>query len=113
LIELTSDGFKWLGRIDNLINSGGIKIIPEEVEKLLNSKIDSNFFVSGIPDALLGQKVALFIEGEDALDLDEIAFPKAYEKPREIINLKKFLYTESGKVKRTETVKSWLDSTVD
>ncbi len=113
LIELTSDGFKWLGRIDNLINSGGIKIIPEEVEKLLISKIDSNFFVSGIPDALLGQKVALFIEGEDVLDLDEIAFPKAYEKPREIINLKKFLYTESGKVKRTETVKSWLDSTVD
>jgi len=113
LIEIVEGGFKWLGRIDNLINSGGVKIIPEEVEKLLESEIESNFFVAGIPDSTLGEKVALFIEGEEQPDPDEISFQNAYQKPKQIIRLKKFLYTESGKVRRTETVKSWLDSTVD
>ncbi len=110
LIDLTEEGFKWLGRIDNLINSGGVKVIPEEVEKLLSPKIDSRFFVSGIPDSLLGQKVALFIEGKKEIKLDEIAFSSNYQKPKEIIHLEKFLYTESGKVRRAETVKSWLKS---
>ncbi|MCZ4408098.1 AMP-binding protein [Cryomorphaceae bacterium 1068] len=113
LIELTEEGFKWLGRIDNLINSGGVKVIPEEVEKLLSPKIDSRFFVSGIPNSLLGQKVALFIEGKKEIKLDDIAFSSVYQKPKEIIHLEKFLYTESGKVRRAETVKSWLESNGD
>lgn len=107
LIELTPEGFKWLGRIDNLINSGGIKIIPDEVEKVLKPKIDSNFFVAGIPDSVLGQKVVLFIEGVEHPDLDEIDFPNAYQKPKEIIHVEKFLHTASGKIRRKKTVESW------
>jgi O-succinylbenzoic acid--CoA ligase len=113
LIELTEDGFKWLGRVDNLINSGGVKIIPEEVEKLLKSKIDSAFFVSGIPDSSLGQQVALFIEGHEGTDLNQTTFPNAYHRPKKTINLKSFLYTESGKIRRKETVTRWLDSIGD
>jgi len=110
LIELTHEGFRWLGRIDNLINSGGVKIIPEEVEKLLKPEIDSRFFVAGIPDAILGQKAVLFVEGEEALDLDEIKFAQAYQKPKQIIRLKNFLYTSSGKIRRNETTMNWLRS---
>ena len=36
LVELISDNeFKWLGRYDSIINSGGIKLIPEQIEKKL------------------------------------------------------------------------------
>jgi len=111
LIELTTTGFKWLGRIDNLINSGGLKIIPEEVEKVLKPQIDSNFFVAGIPDSVLGQKGVLFIEGEEQPDLIKVCFPKGYQRPKAIINLEKFLYTASGKVRRKKTVENWLDAT--
>ncbi|MGB6037386.1 MAG: AMP-binding protein [Cryomorphaceae bacterium] len=113
LIELTLEGFKWLGRIDNLINSGGVKIIPEEVEKLLKLHIDLNFFVAGISDSVLGQKVVLFIEGEEQPDLDKINFPNAYQKPKQVICLERFLYTASGKVRRKATVERWLDATAD
>lgn len=111
LIELVEGGFKWLGRIDNLINSGGVKIIPEEVEKVLEPAINSNFFVAGIPDAVLGEKVALFIEGNENPDMDKIEFETAYQKPKKIISVPDFSYTISGKIKRKETVKSWLDAT--
>ncbi len=56
--------FKWLGRADNIINSGGVKIIPEEVEQKLVSFLDFRFFIAGLPDNLLGEKVVLICEGK-------------------------------------------------
>ena len=55
--------FKWLGRYDNLINSGGVKLFPEQIETKLASKISNRFFITGLPDAVLGTKVVLIIEG--------------------------------------------------
>ncbi|HTF20325.1 MAG TPA: AMP-binding protein, partial [Chryseolinea sp.] len=63
LVQLEDDGrFIWLGRWDNLINSGGIKIIPEKLEAtianvLRNAGHHARFFVSSVPDARLGRKV--------------------------------------------------------
>lgn len=111
LVELTDEGFKWLGRIDNLINSGGVKIIPEEVEQSLHSIIDSNFFIAGIPDSMLGMKVVLFIEGSEKPDLEKVDFQEKYHRPKEIINMKTFLYTRSGKIRRKETVQQRLGFT--
>ncbi|MBI3482279.1 MAG: AMP-binding protein, partial [Bacteroidetes bacterium] len=59
---ISSQKFKWLGRIDNVINSGGIKIIPEKIESVLEKIFDSlqikkRFFVAGLPDEKLGQRV--------------------------------------------------------
>ncbi|MEM9051003.1 MAG: AMP-binding protein [Bacteroidota bacterium] len=110
LVSLEKNGFRWLGRIDNLINSGGIKIFPEEIEELLNSQITSNFFVAGIPDQKFGQIVSLFIEGQEEFDLNKIEFESPYHKPKRVIHVKKFTYTESGKIKRQETVARALSS---
>src|SRR5690606_21206453 len=55
VVQLISPSeFLWLGRYDNIINSGGIKLIPEQIEKKLSPKLTSRFFVTGIPDTLLG-----------------------------------------------------------
>ena len=63
VVELISETeFKWLGRIDNVINSGGIKLHPEEIEKKLSQIISQRFFVAGIPDSKLGEKLILIIE---------------------------------------------------
>ncbi|MEX0361925.1 MAG: AMP-binding protein, partial [Allomuricauda sp.] len=66
LVELINETqFLWLGRYDSIINSGGVKLIPEQIEKKLASLIPSRFFVAGIPDKTLGQKLVLVIEGEE------------------------------------------------
>ncbi|MFV5696316.1 AMP-binding protein [Flavobacterium sp. LB3P122] len=104
LVELINDKeFIFLGRIDNVINSGGIKLIPEQIEEKLSDKIHSRFFVTGIQDATLGEKLALIIEGEKQ-PLDETIFDglDKYEKPKEVYYVSKFIETQNGKIKRKE-----------
>lgn len=103
LIEIHSKNqFKWLGRIDTVINSGGIKLIPEQIEEKLKPFIPQNFIISALPDPILGQKLILIIEGENAsLDLPENTLTK-FEHPKAIYFVKKFPMTDSGKLKRKE-----------
>jgi O-succinylbenzoic acid--CoA ligase len=104
LVELVNERqFVFLGRVDNVINSGGIKLIPELIEEKLSGKIDGRFFITGIYDSVLGEKVVLIIEGEERV-LDQSIFDvlDKYEKPKEIFFVSQFMETENGKIKRKE-----------
>ncbi len=115
---LTYKKFIWLGRIDNVINSGGVKLHPEQIEQKLAPFITSPYFIAGIVDEKLGQRLTLFVEQEK-----DFAFAKAYSKedlseeyanfkpfefPTEIITLPKFERTENGKLQRGLTVRKAL-----
>jgi o-succinylbenzoate---CoA ligase len=106
VVEIISKNeFVWLGRQDNIINSGGIKLIPEQIENKLSGKINSRYFVTGIPDEKLGEKLILIIEGtQHALDEHIFDDLDKYEKPKEIKFIASFLETETGKIKRSETI---------
>lgn len=100
--------FRLRGRIDNIINSGGIKILPEEVEAKLSGFIHQRFFVAGIPDDALGEKLVLYVEdtfsSEKELQILEFiqkAYLAKYEKPKEIVFVDKFRETHTGKVLRS------------
>ncbi|MBT4555313.1 MAG: O-succinylbenzoic acid--CoA ligase, partial [Candidatus Marinimicrobia bacterium] len=89
---------------DNIINSGGVKIIPEVVEaKLVSVILDRRYFIVGEPDNKLGERVALFVEGDEInISLDSL---EKYERPKVIYFISKFVETESRKVRRKETLK--------
>lgn len=119
LVKLISQHeFIWEGRKDNLVNSGGIKIIPELVEEQLVSifkkvKLSNDFFITGIEDPILGQKLILLVEGEQApqktmvsLDDNMKKFLPKYHIPKEVFFLKQFIKTASGKIRRKETLKT-------
>ena len=53
--------FLWKGRIDDVIVTGGIKVHPAEVERVLQSVIPAEFIVYGAVDAIFGQTVVLRI----------------------------------------------------
>jgi O-succinylbenzoic acid--CoA ligase len=109
LVEGKGFYFKWLGRSDYLINTGGIKVIPEQIESLLYPFIDGEYFIYGLPDESLGQEVVLFTEIENDLNLlNQIAFPTPYHKPKRIVQVEDFLRTNSGKIKREATINAWL-----
>ncbi len=110
IVALSGGGFIWKGRADHLINSGGVKIIPEEVEGQLSGYLKTGYFVHGIPHQALGQQVVVFLEGNGSLDLDKISFSEPYQKPKRIIRIEKFLRTYSGKIKREATAAAWLKS---
>jgi O-succinylbenzoic acid--CoA ligase len=109
LVELISPTeFKWLGRIDNIINSGGIKLIPEQIEEKLAEIIENRFFIAGKKDEILGEKLILIVEGikNDVLlnKIQELISPSTYEIPKEIYFLEKFIETETNKIDRAKTL---------
>ena len=105
LVELVDENkFIFLGRRDNMINSGGVKLIPELIEFILASKISPRFFIHSKEDAILGEKVILIIEGEK-FELNSTVFDDLdkYQKPKEIYFVPKFKETGNGKIIRKET----------
>ncbi len=110
VVELLSPtSFKFLGRIDNVINTGGVKVHPEMVEEKLSLQIKQPFFIASEKDEALGERVILIVESkkdlhlEDFLEVFEIL--SAYEKPKKVYSIPHFIYTETGKIKRAEVLK--------
>jgi O-succinylbenzoic acid--CoA ligase len=105
IISRKDDGhFKWLGRADNVINSGGLKIHPEEIESRLSEYIDPPFIITYQNDRILGERVILVIESEKTLNMDD-ALSKAIQElgnkgPRSIYVTSSFKRSPSGKVIR-------------
>lgn len=111
LIKLKSESeFQWIGRSDNLINSGGVKIIPEEVEKKIQQHITTPFVIVGLTDEKFGEIVVLVSEGKTVDKLKNTALNiSKYELPKKYFVLNEFPRTESGKIKRkqiSELIKS-------
>jgi O-succinylbenzoic acid--CoA ligase len=108
--------FRWLGRIDNVINSGGVKVIPEMVESVFQRILDSfeikhRFFITGLPHEKLGSKVTAVFEGIpfNKEIQEEILFEAAqnlnkYELPREFVFVPQFKQTTTGKINRAATL---------
>ncbi|MBQ4915549.1 AMP-binding protein [Maribacter sp. MMG018] len=112
VVDLISDTqFRWLGRYDNVINSGGVKLHPETIEKKLGLYIQKPFFVTGVPDAVLGQKLVLIIEGEATHNYDFSSMKELgkYERPKEVYSLRRFAKTKNGKVQRKNCLQMVLD----
>jgi O-succinylbenzoic acid--CoA ligase len=106
VIELISKSeFNWKGRLDHVINSGGVKLHPEEIEQKLSNTIYSRFFVAGILDEILGEKCILVIEGEN-YPITKKHFSKLsrFEIPKAIFFIPKFIETGSGKIQRLKTL---------
>ena len=114
LVEIISDTeFQWLGRFDNVINSGGIKLIPEQIEEKLEEIISDRFFVSGIKDAVLGEKLVLIIESNQDSEFKiqnlKLKSLSKYETPKEIYFVDAFVETETKKIQRKKTLELLFD----
>lgn len=102
LINLINEKqFEIIGRYDNMINSGGVKVYPELIELKLQDLIERRFLIASEIDNDLGQKVILVIEG-DNVDFDKEVFSQLekYEVPKAIYTIPKFIETETGKLQR-------------
>jgi len=116
IVELVNkNSFKWIGRWDNVINTGGFKVVPEKVEQQIEKifaelQFGSHFFVGSLPDDRLGNKVVLFIEEKLTENLRSSLQEKiaeripALERPKEIIAGVQLVMTENGKINRKSTL---------
>jgi O-succinylbenzoic acid--CoA ligase len=109
VVDLIDDQtFRWIGRYDNLINSGGIKIVPEEIETIVSKVTGLDCAIMGVPDKKLGQKVILILEKggsetteEEIQSLLETELPKRFQ-PKEIIFIEELPRNHAFKVDRNK-----------
>ncbi|MCC6600183.1 MAG: AMP-binding protein [Crocinitomicaceae bacterium] len=108
VVNLVSNSqFEYLGRYDNVINSGGIKIFPEKIEHSMTPFISKQFFISATMDDVLGERATLFIE-DSTWSNSEVAVLKDQLKRvgghtaliKEIVFVPHFNYTATGKLIR-------------
>ena len=118
LAEIEKNGtFQILGRVDDVIVSGGLKFNPVEIENKLSGILSNTFFIGSLNDHELGQKLVLFIEKGGQLErkvfdiwgqletrLDRLEIPK------EIIFIDSFSRTSTGKTNRIGTIKEFKNS---
>jgi O-succinylbenzoic acid--CoA ligase len=118
LVELVSPlEFHWRGRWDHVINSGGVKIMPEEIEKAMQPHLQrlgiiNSYFIAGISQDALGEEAVLVMEGFLSLEMESRLLLELkesldrYKAPRRILYSNKFSVTTMGKVKRSESLAS-------
>lgn len=118
LVEIYSEKeFKWIGRIDHVINTGGVKVPLEQLEEkiaifLKSRKLSIDFAVSYLSDSVLGQRIILVIEKKIDNNQQELLLKGLkkelgrYECPKEIRCVKKIPETNSGKIDRLQLAKT-------
>ncbi|HBH05511.1 MAG TPA: O-succinylbenzoic acid--CoA ligase [Flavobacteriales bacterium] len=107
VVDLLSDtAFYWKGRLDNVINSGGLKLYPEKIENELGKLISVPFFITAIEHNKWGEAPAIVMENDPkfCLDWNQTDLSK-FEFPEKLIFVRKLIYTASGKIDRKLTLK--------
>lgn len=103
---LDNTSFRWRGRADGVINSGGIKLFPEELENLYRPFLeDINFYVCGADDSTWGTAVVLVFEGLESQesrirDILSLNVSDHRRLPKRIIAVPSLPRTSNGKVRR-------------
>ncbi|MBD3636870.1 MAG: AMP-binding protein [Crocinitomicaceae bacterium] len=96
--------FKWKGRYDNVINSGGVKIYPERVEKMIAHLLPENrFYVTSKQDDKYGEVAVLVVEGDvenEAILSDAKASLPRHHAPKELIVEDQLEETPTNKIIR-------------
>lgn len=106
IVELKDGKFRILGRKDNVICSGGIKIQMEEVERALRSYMESNFMITKRSDKKFGEIVVLITENDNIAEVEAICkrvLPK-YWCPHDYLHIESIPLTETGKPARIKAL---------
>lgn len=86
----------WRGRLDNVINSGGVKILIEELEGEIRRHHQFEFYLVGVADKVLGEAIVMVAKHQPP----DLSFLHKHHRPKEIVIVKDFKYTENGKLLR-------------
>jgi len=104
VVEMVDNNhFRWKGRLDDVINTGGEKVFINEIENILSKAIVFDFYIGKVEDELLGEKVAFVTD----FHVETTFFKKiiceylhAFQRPRVLIQLTEIKKSSLGKIQR-------------
>lgn len=97
--------FRILGRRDNTINTGGVKVQIEEVEALLKPHLPYPFLITSAPDEKFGERIVLLVAHPDDATLRPLLSEACrvlppYWQPKQVVSVDEIPLTETGKPDR-------------
>ena len=106
IAEISTDGcrFRIIGRRDNVICSGGIKLQIEEIEALLHPVLSHPFIITKVPDEKFGEAVVLLTTDTDVEHIKSICQKhlSRFQMPKHIIYVTDIPTTQTGKPARAK-----------
>lgn len=105
IVELIDDdSFRWVGRFDNVINSGGIKISAEELENEISKFVKMPFYIVGCEDDRWGEVPVMVFEGDRSNEQGVIDLLRSHLDhrlcPKRVIAVEALPLTSNGKILR-------------
>ncbi len=104
IAEIDSEGhFRIIGRRDNTINTGGVKVQTEEIEAALRPHLSHPFMITSVPDPKFGERIVLLVQDTIYPEEMEEAFSALppYWRPKQTVKTEKLPMTETGKPDRS------------
>lgn len=99
--ELLPDGrFRIMGRRDNIINSGGIKVQIESVEEQLRTILSKDFAITSVPDPKFGEVIVLLTTTCEKIQKISFDCLPKYQRPKHLLTVNAIPHTETGKIDR-------------
>ena len=104
MVQFNPQGqFQIIGRKDNIINTGGIKVQIEQVEEQLSQVLSVPYMITAAPDEKFGEKIVLLTTSSDREQIDKaIKTLPRYWQPKEIHTIKALPLTGTGKPDRAK-----------
>jgi o-succinylbenzoate synthase len=106
---IDAESFEWIGRIDNVINSGGLKIQPELLEQTLGKYCSDLFFFHGADHEVLGQQLILVTDKQTnlaALTESILKNVPKHHHPKQLWIVEHMIKTPTDKINRKATLES-------
>ena len=106
ICEFNAQGqFHILGRKDNTINTGGVKVQIEQVENALRATLSRPFQVTAVPDPKFGERIVLLLEDPEAacpesLLTEAVHSLSPYWRPKQVFRIRQLPQTGTGKPDR-------------
>lgn len=103
IAELDAEGrFRILGRADNTINTGGVKVQIEQVEDTLRKSLRCPFMITSVPDPKFGERIVMLTEGHISAETIAHAIDTlpAYWRPKQVFSTERLPLTGTGKPDR-------------
>lgn len=104
-----NNSFEYLGRFDEIINSGGVKINPQKVENKLSSLINERFFITAEENDDFGQIAILVVESkknksyyEELLNAEDFDL---YHEPKKVYTIAEFKTSHTNKIDKIKILK--------
>ena len=100
--------FRILGRKDNTVNTGGVKVQIEQVEASLRPLLPCPFMVTSAPDAKFGERIVLLVENfapDSPAIRQAVETLPAYWRPKQTVCITRLPQTGTGKPDRATAKK--------